>query len=60
MPEVRKVLGGKGTNHKIISTIENHEVHRYDRIFETSNGIMVASGDLIVENSAGMSSFFRR
>lgn len=60
MHEVRQVLGEKGTVHKIISTVENNEVHRFEEIFETSSGIMVASGDLIIENSAQMSSLLRR
>jgi len=48
--DLRILMGPKGANIKIISKIENQEgMHNYDEILNTTDGIMVARGDLGME-----------
>lgn len=47
---IRDVLGPKGSHIKIISKIENYEgLENYEEILQSSDGIMVARGDLGME-----------
>lgn len=48
--DCRDILGPRGSNIKIIAKIENQEgLNNYESILNTTDGIMIARGDLGME-----------